>query len=496
MRSFARISVFTCAVVLAWSSVATAGVTYRKVALTGDPAPGLEGSTFTDLMHPASISDAGVAFIGRAGGETWIWADRGDGLEPAVRRRQSLPGPSGKPTLSYIEDVIINDLGQVATRPMVGYEGFAVLVADPNGTIRLPVPPGATAPGAEPSTFYIPSFPDLADNGQVCFESSIRTPVGSGVWASGGAPDGSLGLIAAEDDDAPGTGERFQSISSYPSIGGGRTVFRATLTDGNDSVWAYTPSGGLEQIAMEGRSAPNGETYLHFGEPRINDNGHVALLAGWDGILKETDDGLGEVAWKDDVAPGAGGNKFSLFDRPVLNDLDQVAFLGTLTSSDLDDLGTRGIWSEGHSGELHLVARAGAPAPGTDGTFSLDHITAAVCLSDGGYAAFLARADGNDGIWVEVSPGELELIALEGAEFTVAPGDVRTVNGVRFASGSGSITDGYALEHSINSRGELVFRLDFSDGSFGLFTATVPEPATMALIGLGGLLLAARRRRA
>jgi hypothetical protein len=495
MRSFVRVAVFACVVVLAWQSVATAGVTYRKLAVTGDPAPGMSGSTFTAFEHPASISDAGVAFIGKAGGQTWIWADRGEGLQPAVRRREDLPGLSGTQTLIYMEDVIINDAGQVATRPMIGYDGYAVLVADPDGTIRVPVPPKAPAPGAEPSEFRIPSFPDLADNGQVCFQSSLSSPTGSGVWMSGGAPDESLGLIARRDGDAPSTGEQFQSIYSYPSVGGGRAVFRAELTDGNDSLWGYTPSGGLEPIAVQGQTAPNGETYSAFGEPRINDKGHVALLTGGDGILKETDDGLTVVAWRNGLAPGTGGNEFHILNRPVLNDLDQVAFRAYLYSTGLDDLGTEGIWSQGHSGQLHLVAREGAPAPGTDGTFSLPVGMTGVCLSDGGYTAFLARADANNGIWVEGSPGELELIALEGAEFTVAPGDVRTVNMVRFAAEAGSIVDGYALEHSINSRGELVFKLDFTDGSSGLFTATVPEPATLTLLALASLPVARRRRR-
>lgn len=48
--------------------------------------------------------------------------------------------------------------------------------------------------------------------------------------------------------------------------------------------------------------------------------------------------------------------------------------------------------------------------------------------------------------------------------------------------------------NGFNDRNEILFHATFTDGSSGLFVATVPEPGSLALLGLGGLLLTRRRR--
>lgn len=48
--------------------------------------------------------------------------------------------------------------------------------------------------------------------------------------------------------------------------------------------------------------------------------------------------------------------------------------------------------------------------------------------------------------------------------------------------------------NGFNDRSELLFHATFTDGSSGLFVALVPEPSSLALLGLGGLALLRRRR--
>ena len=48
---------------------------------------------------------------------------------------------------------------------------------------------------------------------------------------------------------------------------------------------------------------------------------------------------------------------------------------------------------------------------------------------------------------------------------------------------------------NLSNSGELAFQLDFSDGSSGVFTVQVPEPASAGILGLGALATLMRRRR-
>jgi len=479
---------------IVWSVqvAAEAGVTYRTVAMTGDPVPGVEGATFRDFSHPPVISDAGVAFNGRTSGPstTGVWADLGQGLDLAMIHGETGPGLPGTIS-SRTEDVIINDAGQIAARPLITGYGFGVVVRNPDGTFTVPALSNTPAPGVEPSEFHIPGFPDLADNGQVAFEASCTGPYIGGVWATGYANGDALQMIAYEGMGAPGTGAQFKYFLHGPFVGGGTTVFQAVLSDSRHSIWQYDAVGGLQPIVVEGDAAPNGETYGSFDNPRVNERGHVALRSGWNGIIKTTDAGTEVVAWSNDVAPGTDGGEFSRSHKPVLNNHDQVAFSAYLSAYTAPTpYKLYGIWSEGLIDELHLVARQGSPAPGTNDAFGdkMDN----TAISDAGYTAFMANLENaryTYGLWAETAPGVLELIALEGAEFEVAPGDVRIISDVQFAATYGSIVDAYAHEHAFNGRGEMVFSLKFTDNTTGVFTATVPEPGTLMMLVGGGLVL-------
>ena len=101
---------------------------------------------------------------------------------------------------------------------------------------------------------------------------------------------------------------------------------------------------------------------------------------------------------------------------------------------------------------------------------------------------------------------ELTLIALEREELEVAPGDVRIIQNVSLADGSGG-EDG--LPRSLDEAGNVVFHIQFETSpehpftTGGLFTArlvVVPEPTGVAVLALGatawmGSHILRRRRR-
>src|SRR5207245_504980 len=110
---------------------------------------------------------------------------------------------------------------------------------------------------------------------------------------------------------------------------------------------------------------------------------------------------------------------------------------------------------------MSLVAHEGATAPGTNGahfsSFNNPEINAA------GQIAFFATLDtGAQTIWATDTAGGLQLIARQGAAFTVAPGDTRQISFLSLQAGGGN-QDG--LPSSLNDSGVLTFHAIFTDNT-------------------------------
>ena len=82
------------------------------------------------------------------------------------------------------------------------------------------------------------------------------------------------------------------------------------------------------------------------------------------------------------------------------------------------------------------------------------------------------------------------LIAREGDLFDVGGGDLRTISPTGIA-----IADSpFYNRSSLGDDGRLVFALYFTDGTGGVFVATVPEPGCAAGVVAAAALLLRRRR--
>ncbi|MFO0830580.1 MAG: choice-of-anchor tandem repeat NxxGxxAF-containing protein [Phycisphaerales bacterium] len=124
-----------------------------------------------------------------------------------------------------------------------------------------------------------------------------------------------------------------------------------------------------------------------------------------------------------------------------------------------------------------------------------------------GQVAFFSQLAGSvsttttsSGLFAYDQYGTTHLIAQTGAPFEVAPGDIRTVaaasattfgSGMSYALASGG-QDGRAS--GLSDSGLFTYALRFTDGSSGVFITQIPSPGAAALLGLGGLLAARRRR--
>lgn len=149
---------------------------------------------------------------------------------------------------------------------------------------------------------------------------------------------------------------------------------------------------------------------------------------------------------------GADGT-FADFDSPTINSAGAVAFAATYYNQRL----LSGIFVSSAAG-LKAVATSGQIAPGTNGqTFT--SFPFAPSLNILGQAAFFAfTSSGAMGLWVTSLTGTPIGIALQGAPFV---------------SSSGTRT----ISRNLNSVGAFAFRLDFTDGSSGLYVATPPTSA-------------------
>ena len=453
----------------------------RLVAREGSSAPGADAVFYRNAFNNLRINDAGQVVIGAvlfgesvgSFQDTGVWAEvdgAGNGLT-LIAQERTTPAP-GTPAGTLFHSPgpnlgVINGTGRVSVTATLDGPGLdttnnaGIWSQDASGNLQLRMRTGQQAPDLDPDVVFIdrgiPVFNDAQD---FVFRAQVNGPGitdanDHGIWI---ATSEGLALVAREGDPAPGTtaGETFGGFLSNPSLSinnAGQTAFNATLTGATGTtdrgVWSNA-SGELALVARKGDAAPGtGGAFSNLFDPRINGAGHAAFVAqstAGNGIWQETDAGLALVAIQGMQAPGlAEGIRFGSFvhvlDGPtqfILNGNDQLAFVAPL-----DMFGSSPFGS----------------------------VTAA-----------------NNTVLYATIDGELTLVARKGDLFEVAPGDARTIFGVFLSAGSGNED---SIQSSFNERGQLAFRLSFTDGSQGIFVlnTVVPEPSSITIVSLTALIL-------
>jgi hypothetical protein len=241
-------------------------------------------------------------------------------------------------------------------------------------------------------------------------------------------------------------------------------------------------------------------------------HGPVQRAPGYGIAVREPGGEYELVARNGAPAPGLpGGAAFTFLGSSttsVLSGTGAVGFTG-FAKAPADTRDTEGLWY-GRPGDVSLVAAAGDAAPGVPGA----HFSSFrdLATNSRGDFAFLGLVDGGDatypnnyGLWVRTTEGETRLIVLAGDLIDVdnsAGVDLRMVgqavggpivlDAIGFTFGTNG-EDGRASGFAAN--GAMALRLRFSDGSEGIFTTAVPEPATGVAFAAASMLALARRRR-
>jgi hypothetical protein len=262
--------------------------------------------------------------------------------------------------------------------------------------------------------------------------------------------------VVLNGDAAPGGGG-FSEISHQDFLlnSEGQLVFMGQAAEGPDvSIGIWSYSGANGQLVA--RSA-NG-----FGGLAVGSGGHIALI-GYD------ESGTGSV-WAGPVgdlqlvaregAPAPGTNPPRDFGTAF--GVLAINRSGTVLFHELDAArtSTRSIWT-GRSGSVQLIAMDGDAAPGTSTTFFQ---VAPAVLSDSGKVAFYGLLDpftfqtgGPTGIWTGAA-GSVQQLAAAGFE---APG----MGGLKWDYGG-------FQPPSINSSGVVVFHGSLENTAEGIWIGT------------------------
>lgn len=483
-------------------------VTGQSIVIAGDEATGLAAQTFTLAYgHP---NDSGeVAISGRASsgrGGVWLWNTG----SPASVLPVLLPGPSlTNPGLEVANAFVRNQAasGKVGIQATysTGVGGVTTStdtffgIYDPAAGYTGVVREGDPIPGAPTRKFILDlgadAIPQFNAAGQAIFTAGFLAggTFEGGLWKL----DPALGLAPLTSatgfppivpniydlNDAgdvvyatplPGAGQ----FGIYgPDAGGAFYEVARTggLAPGLAGFGAYTwiPGGGdfsLNELGQVGFAA---ELLVGLGSVTVNDNWGLWVADGPGNILLRHREG--------DLVPGApAGIRFREFDTPVLNDAGALAFSAQLRLGEggVTNLSDSAIFGPDGLGGVRMLAREGDPVPGIPGSAWGNLFD--VHLSQAGEVAFAALNGGEYGIFLADLAGVVRRIVGAGDDVDLGDRGVRSIESVVEWQASPDLQ-----HYAVTAR--------FSDGDYGLFLVSIPEPGTGTLVVLGLSFLAMRR---
>lgn len=213
----------------------------------------------------------------------------------------------------------------------------------------------------------------------------------------------------------------------------GSDSFTYTMTDGRGATSTATVTvTTLISVCVATGDTVSGQPattkYKKFGIPSITE-GAVAFkadLTSASGSKKAilAGDPPVVVVFKGDLAPGAGGAIFSNFKDPVVNNLGNVAFIGSLSGSGVTSPTSAGLWTN-MGGPLAMLARNGTAAPVIAGA-TLKALKSVAITDDavfftGVLAIPTGGVTGNDDVvlWIWKPVGGVQVLLREGQSMTV-----------------------------------------------------------------------------
>jgi len=286
-----------------------------------------------------------------------------------------------------------------------------------------------------------------------------------------------LRLVVASGQAAPGGGSfnRFD-VGSQPIVapvnGRGQVAFYASVARAKaaEGIFLATASG-ISKAAAVGDSVPGGGILSEFARhplPALNDAGKVAFGANvsgaraTEGIFLASEGRIKAIALSGADAPGVRNGTFVEFDAPVLNNRDEIAFVGTVRQG-RETLQALYLYS---GGVLRKLVAGGDPAP-RGGTFD----------------RFGLPAMNNKG--AVVFPAVIDHGAILGGIFAVGASELRLVVGAGQMGPGGEMLVRFSERAAIDDEDNVAFvaHLGSSTASEALLVADASGLTQLAVTG-------------
>ena len=510
---------------IADKKVAVAQVEIEMRSLSGTAAPIATPPVNFDTFQDPSIADDG-SFRFQADLTGFVNSGNRVGLFVADSQGGALSIRTGDPVGPNSSNVTIENLGNVNSNMTgasaylaeldgsgIGFDNdMAVLITDEDGSRLLFQEGDSVTTGAVISSFRFFDFSPIVNRQGETVVSVFLS--GAAVDSSNNEAivryqleEGNVSLIAREGTPSPVDGFLFGNFLAQPRINlSASTAFvselRSTDSEQASSGVFLADNSTLQPIAVVGDPAPIAGENIQFGgavqeqvfgaSPGLNHAGDVAFVADLTGpSVADNDFGIflyskGSISTIGRLGDPLNSNNAdcSLVDIVgplVLNQASQLAVRGQLV--DQRGFGFREAILSNASGSLGVVAATGDPAPQTaagvvfGSPFPNNNFGDPV-INGAGQIAFFAMLQGpnvdnnnNSGIWASDASGQLNRIIRSGQQLDVSrttDSDFRTVQFVgRFRPSGGE--DG--LQRVLNDNGQLVFCVEFTDGSQAVIVA-------------------------
>ena len=347
--------------------------TQSVIVVDGDAAPGTGGGSYFTFTTPSIGPSGGVALestiVGGSAGEG-VFVDASGVTDDVALFGDAAPDTGGGSYQSLLPPVM-GVGGAVFHSTVFGGTVSSGIFRGTTGADTAVALSGDTAPGTGGgtySTFF--SFFTINDSGDVAFVANVTGgSTTQGIFVDSGGVDAAVTLAG---DAAPGTGGgTYSTFGSLPGINAsGDVAFLGNVSGGSVAQGIFVDSGGTDtERVLAGDTAPGtgGETYTGFGAPSMNDAGEIAFLAPLTGAVSSgvfVDAGGTQtlLALVGDTAPGTGGGSFVGFNNPIITQSGDVVIRATVSGGSA----TQGIFLLS-AGASQAIALAGEAAPGTGG---------------------------------------------------------------------------------------------------------------------------------
>jgi hypothetical protein len=439
-------------------TVRTSGERARLLA-EGDPVPGATGEAIARLFTPCIADDGSALFpavIADPDNRDKSEVDllvlvRPDGTRTSMARA-GVPWTPGKNVLAEIQGVTLGNggrFGLLAKLREASGENRACFRGDPENGLRMLACEGGVAPALADHTVRYLSYepPAIHSSGAAAFSAQVEGRDGetsSVVYRA--EHDGEPVVVARSGDPAGLADLRISSINGTVGFTGtGAISFCGTAT--GDAFL-----GGIWVVPRGGRPIP---VVRRAGDPEAADPTRVEAVRA-ESIL-----------------------------AAIAEDDRAVVVSGVVSDPALGSDSHQAVWCRDARGSFHLLFRDGDPAPGLPGR-RFSPLSTAVYTCAAGVTAFSAYLESapdeleDAGLWIVDPSGVVRLVAAGGEAFTV-DGRTRTVRRLDAGKGDDLSNGCDGRARALTSDGRVVFSLDFTDGTGGVFAASLPEePPTLA----------------